>query len=80
MFMGAAFTKSVTDGISRRHLDKYYFPLLKVAALLFPVFIWEPVLVGDGVFMSCRGYLNAVGGYVSPAVVSRLSKNWIKVV
>lgn len=32
-------TKSVTDGISRLHLDKYYFPLLKVSALLFQVFI-----------------------------------------
>lgn len=32
-------TKSVTDAISRLHLDKYYFPLLKVSALLFQVFI-----------------------------------------
>lgn len=44
VFMGAAFTERVTDGISNRHLDKYYFPLLKVAALLFSTFIQEPVL------------------------------------
>lgn len=36
---GSSLHKSVADGIDRRHLDKYYFPLLKVAALLFPVFI-----------------------------------------
>lgn len=72
--MAAAFTKSVTDGISPLHLDKYYFPLLKVSALLFQVFIWEPVLV--------LVMVNAVGGcvYESPAAVWRLSKNRIKVV
>lgn len=44
VFMGAAFTERVTDGISNRRLDKYYFPLLKVAALLLSTFIREPVL------------------------------------
>lgn len=39
MFTGTAFTKSLAGGISRRRLDKYYFPLLKVAALLFPAFV-----------------------------------------
>lgn len=63
MFTGTAFTKSVTGGISRRRLDKYYFPLLKVATLLFPTFVREPFLVGDGVFMSCCGYLPLVRGY-----------------
>lgn len=62
--MGAAFTERVTDGISNRRLDKYYFPLLKVAALLLSTFIREPVLWGDGVFMS---YLNAVCAHGSPA-------------
>lgn len=31
VFMGAAFTERVTDGISNCRSDKYYFPLLKVA-------------------------------------------------
>lgn len=39
VFMGAAFTERVTDGITNRCLDKYYFPLLKVATLLFSTFI-----------------------------------------
>lgn len=50
--MGAAFTERVTDGISNRHSDKYYFPLLKVAALLFSTFIRKPVLWGDAILMS----------------------------
>lgn len=59
VFMGVAFTECVTDGIRNLCLDKYYFPLLKVVALLFPTFIracqlvLEPVLFGDAVFMSC---------------------------
>lgn len=31
--------------------DKYYFPLLKVAAVLFSTFIWGPTLQGDGILM-----------------------------
>lgn len=61
--MGAAFTERVTDGISNRRSDKYYFPLLKVATLLFSKFIREPVLWGDGILMSecvCGEYLDAV--------------------
>lgn len=49
--MEAAFTQRVTDGISNRHSDKYYFPLLKVAALLFSTFIRKPALRGDGILM-----------------------------
>lgn len=80
VFMAAAFTERVTDGISNRRLDKYYFPLLKVAALLFSTFIQEPVLWGDGVFMSCcvsGEHLDVVGAHGSPAAIWRLSKNWI---
>lgn len=31
--------------------DKYYFPLLKLAALVFSTFIWKPTLQGDGILM-----------------------------
>lgn len=50
--MRAAFTERVTDGISNRRSDKYYFLQLKVAALLFSTFIPEPILWGDGIWMS----------------------------
>ncbi len=43
VFMGAAFTECATDGISNGRSDKYYFPLLKLAALLLSAFIREPV-------------------------------------
>ena len=44
VFMGAAFTERVTDGISNCHSDKYYFPLLKGGTLLFSTFVLKPVL------------------------------------
>lgn len=41
MFMGAALAGHVTDGISNRHLNKYYFPPLKVVTLLGSGVYWR---------------------------------------
>lgn len=70
--MGAALTGHVTDGISNRHLNKYYFPPLKVVTLLGSSFIGEPFVRGEGAFMSGRAC-----GLCTCESLRRLSRVWI---
>lgn len=72
--MGAAPTGHVTDGISNRHLNKYYFPPLKVVTLLGSSFIGEPFLRGDGAFKSGHAC-----GLCTCESRRRLSRVWITV-